>query len=407
MHGRPLWRPAVSPCFIRANRWLPFLCISIALCTVTIHAAEPSNVFDEYLRTDFRVADGFDYPCGDVDGKGSYTDRATGKAYKGWYVATHFADNYSFGIHPGEDWNGVGGGNTDLGQDVFTVANGRVVFAASCGKLFGNVVMIDHVFYENNAKRHIRSVYVHLQDMRVKEGEEVRRRQLIGHIGQDPDRYFPAHLHFEMRWDDSLPATYWPSSNQKDVAWVKEHYAEPTAFLQSHRRLFVPSEEEVLVLVDPVSYRLRLFRKGEKLAEYDVSFGQAKGQKRIEGDLKTPRGMYFVTGKKRGKFSGEYAAYFGGYWIEFNYPNPFDAAWGRAQGIINQQQKAQIAAAWEKRAVTLEKTPLGGGVGFHGWIKEWPNTGPRHLSFGCVVLHVADIGKFYEQVPEGAMVVIL
>ncbi len=54
----------------------------------------------------------------------------------------------------------------------------------------------------------------------------------------------------------------------------------------------------------------------------------------------------------------------------------------------------------------LEKTPLGGGIGFHGWAREWENTGPRHLSWGCVVLHLSDIGRFYEQVPEGAMVVI-
>ena len=48
--------------------------------------------FDEYLRADFAPADGFDFPFGDGDGGGSYTDPATGKRHDGWYVATRFAE---------------------------------------------------------------------------------------------------------------------------------------------------------------------------------------------------------------------------------------------------------------------------------------------------------------------------
>src|SRR5207247_6115278 len=66
----------------------------------------PANVFDQYLQTDFAPADGFDFAVGDRDGKGSYQDQATGPPYSGWYVATHFADTYSYGIHTGEDWTG-------------------------------------------------------------------------------------------------------------------------------------------------------------------------------------------------------------------------------------------------------------------------------------------------------------
>lgn len=111
------------------------------------------NVFDRFLKADFEPADGFDFPIGDVNARGSYTDKATGKSYNGWFIATQFTEKYDFGIHPGEDWNGVGGGNTDLGQDVFAVANGRVVFAEHCGKLWGNVVILEHIFYENNEKK--------------------------------------------------------------------------------------------------------------------------------------------------------------------------------------------------------------------------------------------------------------
>jgi hypothetical protein len=88
-----------------------------------------ANVFDDYLKTDFEPTDGFDFAVGDRDGKGAYQDIATGQRYSGWYVATHFTDIYSYGIHTGEDWTGNGPPASDLGQDVHAIANGRVAFA--------------------------------------------------------------------------------------------------------------------------------------------------------------------------------------------------------------------------------------------------------------------------------------
>jgi murein DD-endopeptidase MepM/ murein hydrolase activator NlpD len=366
----------------------------------------PAHAFDDYLQNETPPADGFDFPLGDADGKGHYTDSATGKRHEGWYVATHFAEHYSLGIHPGEDWNGRGGGNTDFGQPVYAVANGRVVVAEQCGQPWGNVVVIEHVFYENHEKFRIRSLYAHLSEIKVRRGDEVKRRQLIAAVGQDPQQTFPAHLHLELRWDASLAPTYWPSSNGKDDAWVREHYAEPTAFIRSRRNLPVPPREATLVLVDQASYKMRLYERGEMRGEYSVSFGQQRGRKRVQGDNKTPQGMYFVINKHRGRFDGEYGAYYGGHWIKVNYPNKYDAAWGRANGHLTERQAAAISASWERRAPTLENTRLGGGIGFHGWIREWPDDGPRHLSWGCVVMHLSDIKNVYDRVPEGAMVVI-
>jgi murein DD-endopeptidase MepM/ murein hydrolase activator NlpD len=365
-----------------------------------------ANVFDEYMNAEGPPADGFDFPIGNPDAEGIYTDKATGKQHNGWYVATRFAEEYSLGIHPGEDWNGAGGGDTDLGQDVYAVANGRVVFAAHCGRLWGNVVIIEHTFYENHEKRKIRSLYAHLLEIKVQKGQDVRRRQLIATIGQDPEKLFKAHLHLELRLDETLSPTYWPSSDGKDVAWVAKHYAAPTEFINDHRQLFVPQQESTLVLVDQASYKMRLYEKGKRQGEYDVSFGQSKGQKRKQGDNKTPKGMYFVIHKHRGRFDGSYGKYYGGHWIKFNYPNKYDAAWGSANNVITPDQETKIGANWEKRVQTLESTGLGGGIGFHGWIEEWENNGPRHLSWGCVVMHIYDIRRLYDRIPEGAMVVV-
>lgn len=368
--------------------------------------AASKNVFDDFLTADIRPADGFDFPFGNKDGQGAYRDNATGKTHSGWYAATNFGDIYSLGIHPGEDWNGNGGGNTDLGQDVYALANGRVVAATGYGQPWGNVIVIDHLFYENNERKSIRSVYAHLQNIKVKVGQDVQRRQLIGAIGQDPNKTFGAHLHLELRWDNSLSPTYWPSSNGKDVAWVKSHYTQPTSFINQHRSVPVPQNEPMLVLVDQQSYKMRAYLKQRLLGEYDVSFGQKAGPKRVEGDLKTPTGMYFVTLKHKGKFDGPYAPYYGGHWIKINYPNAFDASRALNEGIISAEQRKEITEKWKRRAPTLETTKLGGGIGFHGWIKEWENNGPRHLSFGCVVLHLSDIRTLFDQIPPGTMVVI-
>jgi murein DD-endopeptidase MepM/ murein hydrolase activator NlpD len=366
----------------------------------------PNNPFEAYMQTDFAPAAGFDFPFGDGDGGGSYQDKATGKRFDGWYIATNFAENYSLGIHPGEDWNGNGGGNTDLGQDVFAVANGRVVFAENCGKLWGNVIVLEHVFYENHEKKKIRSLYAHLYEIKIREGDRVRKRQLIASIGQDPDKLFNAHLHLELRWDESLEPTYWPTSDHKDILWVKEHYTQPSAFIKSHRKISVPQTEPVLVLVDQASYKMRLYQNNKLINEYDVSFGQGSGPKQVQGDNKTPVGMYFVIQKHKGQFDGPYGSYYGGYWIKINYPNKFDALRAERQGLLSSAQAAAVSKSWDGRAPTAQNTALGGGIGFHGWIREWKNDGPRHLSWGCVVMHLSDVGQLFEQVPEGTMVVI-
>jgi murein L,D-transpeptidase YafK len=151
---------------------------------------------------------------------------------------------------------------------------------------------------------------------------------------------------------------------------------------------------------------MRLYKSGSLQGEYEVGFGQSKGVKRIQGDNKTPVGMYFVTQKHRGKFEGDYGENYGGHWIKINYPNKYDAERGMSEGIINGGQSAVINTKWSNRELTLENTKLGGGIGFHGWIREWNNDGTRHLSWGCVVMHIYDISRLFDEIEQGTMVVI-
>lgn len=323
----------------------------ISVATITPQSL--TNVFDDYLKFDISPADGFEFPFGRENGKRNY-------------------------------------------QEVFATANGRVVFSENCGDSMRNVVKIEHVFYENNRKRKVRSIYTHLEETKVKNGDNVHRHQPIAGIGNS------AQIYFELNWNENAAPVCPASEDFKD----QKNYSVPTEFINAHSKLFVPQQETTLVLVDQKSYKMRLYKNGNLQGEYEVSFGQSKGVKQVQGDNKTPAGMYFIVQKHRGKFDGEYGGYYGGHWIKINYPNQFDAERAIANGILNNSQAVEIKTRWNNRKATLENTKLGGGIGFHGWIREWDKAGPRHLSWGGVVMHIYDISKIFDEMPIGTMVII-
>jgi hypothetical protein len=287
---------------------------------------------------------------------------------------------------------------------VRAAAHGRVAFAGDCGAPWGHVVMIDHVFYENHERREIRSVHAHLAGSLVRRDAIVRRGDPVGTVDQGRSR---PGLRFELRWDASLEPTFTPSGPAQGEAWIRQRYAEPSTFVAARRRLAVPQDEPALLLVSSAERKMRVWQRGERIGDYEVGFGQGEGRKRLQHDLKTPLGMYFVVGKSRGPFTGPYGSFYGGHWIKVNYPNGHDAAWGRSQGLLTREVAQTIGEAWGMRRPTLQASPLGGGIGFHGWAGDWDLEGPRRLSWGCVVMRNEDIRKLFDRIPIGAMVVIL
>ena len=89
------------------------------------------------------------------------------------------------------------------------------------------------------------------------------------------------------------------------------------------------------MLIDQQRFRMQVRVDGRVRRDVEIGLGQAAGQKRREGDLRTPKGIYFVVDKLKGKFDGPSAEYFGGYWIKINYPGAADAAWGLRGGMID------------------------------------------------------------------------
>ncbi|HEY9788393.1 MAG TPA: M23 family metallopeptidase [Candidatus Obscuribacterales bacterium] len=87
-------------------------------------------------------------------------------------------------FHSGLDFAG------GLGSPVAACAPGKVIIARTGWRLHGNTVAIDH-------GQGVVSFYIHLSKVLVKEGEIVKRGQLIGKIGQTGRASGP-HLHFSI-----------------------------------------------------------------------------------------------------------------------------------------------------------------------------------------------------------------
>jgi murein DD-endopeptidase MepM/ murein hydrolase activator NlpD len=104
------------------------------------------------------------------------------------------------GHHTGDDLNGIGGMNTDLGDPVFCTADGRVIYAGEPSPGWGKLVVIAHRAADG---RPLHSMYAHLQGIYVARGALVPRGGRVGTVGT-ANGYYPAHLHFEMRTSDGV-----------------------------------------------------------------------------------------------------------------------------------------------------------------------------------------------------------
>ncbi|HEV2966294.1 MAG TPA: M23 family metallopeptidase [Chthoniobacterales bacterium] len=181
----------------------------------------PELTRSKYVDPAFRVpsplelesiptASHFDFPLGNENGAMAYN-------------AQHFTENR----HLGDDLNGIGGENSDLGDPIYAIADGRVLLTRDGGAGWGNIVILLHAYLENGKRKYVQSYYGHVQDMLVHPGEMVKRGQQIATVGTANGRYF-AHLHFEMR--EFLTPFIGPGYRQDTRGWIN-----PTKFIETHR----------------------------------------------------------------------------------------------------------------------------------------------------------------------------
>jgi len=164
-----------------------------------------------------KLADGFDYPVGKPDAKNYYKARGM---------------RLTRPVHFGEDWNGTGGGDSDLHDPIYAIGDGVVMFAADVRVGWGRVMLIRHA-YRDPATGQVKfcdSQYGHLRKLLAKKGDLVKRGQKIGTMGNNRGMY-AAHLHFEIR--HNLKTGMWRES----VAKTRANWADPTQFIRKFRRL--------------------------------------------------------------------------------------------------------------------------------------------------------------------------
>jgi murein DD-endopeptidase MepM/ murein hydrolase activator NlpD len=152
----------------------------------------------------------FDFPIGSEHGAFAYN-------------AQPFTENR----HLGDDLNGIGGENSDLGDPVFAVADGRVIYAQEGGPGWGNIVIVLHAYDENGARRYVESYYAHLQSFSVAVLDDVLRGEQIAKVGNANGKYW-AHLHFEMR--EYVTPFVGPGYREDTRGWLN-----PSEFIQQHR----------------------------------------------------------------------------------------------------------------------------------------------------------------------------
>ncbi len=162
--------------------------------------------------------DGFQSPCGAPNGAMTYDAQPFGSP-----------NPKRGGMHTGQDLNGIGGENTDLGEPVVASARGLVVYSGEASPGWGKVVVLAHRLPGEN--RVIQTLYAHLDQCLAQTGELVGRGARIGAIGTAGGLYL-AHLHFEAiesRCTEACQRGYGPlgTMNRLDPAKLLAEHPAP------------------------------------------------------------------------------------------------------------------------------------------------------------------------------------
>lgn len=138
---------------------------------------------------------------------------------------------------------------------------------------------------------------------------------------------------------------------------------------------------------------LDLYDSGKLLKTYSIVLGSSPaGDKAVEGDGRTPEGMFYVfTKNPRSQFHLS---------LGISYPSTDDAARGLAEQLITQKQHDDIEKAIASRKMPPQKTALGGEIYIHGGgtLLDWTD--------GCIALTNSDIEELFDAIPVGTEVEI-
>jgi L,D-transpeptidase YnhG len=160
-------------------------------------------------------------------------------------------------------------------------------------------------------------------------------------------------------------ATALAELREESVQRIKAIRDRPIPGTIPSQLLSLASRNKHVIAVDASKSRLYLLENNAQgmrlVADFYISVGKSGIGKYLEGDLKTPLGVYYLTTPIDPKLL---APLYGGGALPINYPNPFDLRQGRT----------------------------GSGIWFHGTMPERYSRQPKSTD-GCVVLANPDLRK--------------
>lgn len=166
-----------------------------------------------------------------------------------------FGQKTSYGFHEANDINMNGGGNIELGQPVYAVADGEIT---SVHLHIGQNTFGKHLHLKINIDGKDYWVhYAHLNDILVAEGAKVKKGDKLGTIGNTGTTY--AHLHFAIK--NQPTGVDGIAKTSEDL----KKWENPIEFIKRH---FVNEPMVTLPQKELDAIRLRrdeLFRESEQL----------------------------------------------------------------------------------------------------------------------------------------------
>lgn len=178
----------------------------------------------------------------------------------------------------------------------------------------------------------------------------------------------------------------------RQAARTTGFYYMDVSLLPDEGKEYAP--KPIRIIVKKAERLLELWRGASLYAQFPVGLGfSPQGQKRMEGDGRTPEGEYYIC--VRNEKSRFYKS------LGLSYPNTEDAKNGFKSGRIDDTIRRLIIQKLSEKGCPPWHTPLGGEIYIHGCgsKNDWTK--------GCIALENEAMDVLWALCPPGTDVVIL
>jgi len=179
----------------------------------------------------------------------------------------------------------------------------------------------------------------------------------------------------------------------------------PSPTTEAFATLLASISGQLRLVIWKSQYTLTLYKGDTPVKTYRAVFGKGfqDGDKRMQGDKRTPEGDFYICTMNHSKRFYKF--------LGLSYPGLKHAEYGLQTKLISLPEYVQIKRAIDERQQPPWETRLGGAVGIHGRtiggsVSRQTLVG-MNWTDGCIALDNADIDEIYSVVSLGNPVTIL